>query len=62
MVACPWPDAPHEAYPGVVVVPESDEEAGFISGEAYEASPDILVRLDVFDPQDKVYTWLNTRG
>lgn len=55
MFACPWPDAPHEAYPGLIELPESDPAAGFITGEAYAVPPALLERLDIFEVVGRDY-------
>lgn len=56
MLACPWPDAPFEAYPGLIMRDETDIAAGFISGEVYEASPALLDNLDEFEVVGRDYT------
>jgi len=49
MVAFPWPDAPHEAYPGLI------EGESFIMGEVYEAPEAIMPRLDEFELEGRDY-------
>lgn len=49
MVAFPWPDAPHEAYPGLI------EGQSFITGEVYEVPENLMPRLDEFELEGRDY-------
>ncbi|MCD8562689.1 MAG: gamma-glutamylcyclotransferase [Alphaproteobacteria bacterium] len=54
MVAFPWPNTPHETYPGLLPV-HNGEQGGFIAGEVYEVSPEMLALLDEFEVVGRDY-------
>lgn len=56
MLACPWPGAPHEAYPALITVAEHDRAAGFVTGEVYAVSASLMARLDEFENVGQDYT------